>query len=74
MINGKLSKKLRTYKGYHQKEIADTLGVCQQYIFKLKSSKKNIEKEKFRKLLNAIEISEKKWEQIKYLFTPPSAK
>lgn len=74
MTNGKLLKKLRTYKGYHQKEIADTLDVCQQYISKLESSKKIIAEEKFRKILNVMEVSEKEWEQIKYLFTPPSAK
>ena len=71
MVNGKLLKKLRTYKGYHQKEIADTLDVCQQYISKLESSKRIIEDGTFKKFLSAMKISEKEWEQIKYLFTPP---
>jgi transcriptional regulator with XRE-family HTH domain len=74
LINGKGFKKLRTYKGYHQKEIAHILDVCQQYISKLENSKKIIEEGKFKKIITAMGISEKEWEQIKHLFTPPPAK
>lgn len=74
MLNGKGLKKLRTYKGYHQKEIADALCVCQQYISKLENSKKIIEEEKFKKIIRTMDISEKEWEQIKDLFLPPRRK
>jgi transcriptional regulator with XRE-family HTH domain len=71
MINGKGLKKLRTYKGYHQKEIADALDVCQQYISKLENSKKMIEEVKFQKIKKAMEISDAEWDRIKEMFTPP---
>ncbi|MBX9785009.1 MAG: helix-turn-helix domain-containing protein [Chitinophagaceae bacterium] len=71
MINGKGLKQLRTYKGYHQKEIADALDVCQQYISKLESSKKILPGEQFDKIIAVMEIPAAEWEQIKYLFLPP---
>lgn len=74
MINGKGLKKLRTYKGYHQKEIANSLNVCQQYVSKLENRISFINEVSFRNILDAMEISEKEWEQIKHLFTPPPRK
>ena len=74
MLNGKGLKKLRTYKGYHQKEIADSLNVCQQYISKLESKKKVIKELHFGQILKAMKIGNEEWEEIKYLFTPPPRK
>jgi transcriptional regulator with XRE-family HTH domain len=74
MVNGKLLKKLRTYKGYHQKEIAEALDVCQQYISKLENSRKIVEEGKFQKIRKAMEVSDAEWERIKDMFTPPPAK
>lgn len=70
MLNGKGLKKLRTYKGYHQKEIADSLKVCQQYISKLESKKKGINEFQFKQVLKAMDINNEEWEKIKYLFPP----
>lgn len=70
MLNGKELKRLRTYKGYHQKEIADSLNVCQQYISKLENKKKGINYLQFREVLKAMNICNEEWEKIKYLFIP----
>lgn len=74
MLTGKGIKKLRMFKGYHQKEIAAALDVCQQYISKLENSKKMIEEGTFKELIRAMGISEKEWEHIKHLFIPPPHK
>lgn len=71
MITGNELKKLRTYKGYHQKEIAHKLGVCQQRVSKLESKRKILGKQHFKKMLLAMDINETEWEQIKHLFLPP---
>jgi transcriptional regulator with XRE-family HTH domain len=71
MLTGKGLKKLRTYKGYHQKEIAEKLGVCQQRVSKLESRRKILGINHFNKVLQAMGINEKEWEQIKHLFLPP---
>jgi transcriptional regulator with XRE-family HTH domain len=74
VLTGYELKKLRKYKGYHQKEIAEKLGICQQRVSTLESTGKIVGEHHFQKLLLAMDISQKEWEQIKHLFLPPPSK
>lgn len=74
MLDGKTIAKLRKFKGYHQKELADALDVCQQSISKLEQRKHPVNEETVTRLLKAMEISETEWKQIKLLFIPSPTK
>lgn len=74
MLNGKAIAKLRKFKGYYQKELANAMDVCQQAVSKLEQRKHPVNDETFTKLLQAMDISATEWKDIKQLFTPPPAK
>jgi transcriptional regulator with XRE-family HTH domain len=44
MLNGKAIAKLRKFKGYHQKELAAAMGICQQNMSRLEQRKEPVDK------------------------------